>query len=62
MQKQICLFQNIKAINWQDYIDENGENSLIDLLREQFSTGNPSDCIPEYYKVLAKEKWRSIFT
>lgn len=50
------------ALASQIYIDENGENSLIDLLREQFSTGNPSDCIPEYYKVLAKEKWRSIFT
>lgn len=46
----------------QIYIDENGADSLIEVLREQFSTGNPSTCLPEYYKILAKEKWRSIFT
>lgn len=46
----------------QIYIDENGADSLIEVLREQFSTGNPATCLPEYYKILAKEKWRSIFT
>lgn len=46
----------------QIYIDENGEDNLINLLHDYFCTGDPSTCIPEYYKVLAKERWRSIFT
>ncbi|MDG2943225.1 SIR2 family protein [Exercitatus varius] len=44
------------------YIEEHGEDNLINLLRDIFTTKFIENNPPSYYEVLAKENWRSIFT
>ncbi|HDR1506803.1 TPA: SIR2 family protein, partial [Pasteurella multocida] len=44
------------------YIDKNGTKSLIELLKSNFKTKDMETNPPEYYKIIAAENWRSIFT